>query len=278
VKRKIIKQGNRSFTLTLPVKWVRGNGFKGGEEVDINDDEGRLVITADALQAIRSASFSVKNMDEKNIRFVLNQLYRKGFSKIVLKDISAPQFRIVELLVDSQFSGVEIVNKTAGDCLIEVITEPKKDTFDIIFRKMFFIIQESLSIVCSKEDLPRIAKLTDKARVYEQFCKRFIANNIKSVEGFEMYVSLSYLLLVQTDINRMPKSPSVNDCRQVLNLFNDVAGAFYKKDIQEMYKTQKRAYEMISLLINKKSEHYITEITRIIYSLHSPLMGLIMRA
>ena len=44
MKRKIIKQGHNTLTMTLPSDWVRKLNLEAGEEVDVCENNGSLVI------------------------------------------------------------------------------------------------------------------------------------------------------------------------------------------------------------------------------------------
>ena len=44
MRRKIIKQGNNSFTLTLPIKWVKENSIEKQNEVEVDYFEKDLIL------------------------------------------------------------------------------------------------------------------------------------------------------------------------------------------------------------------------------------------
>ena len=35
-ERKVIKQGNQAYTITLPIKWIRNNHIEAGDEINLN--------------------------------------------------------------------------------------------------------------------------------------------------------------------------------------------------------------------------------------------------
>jgi len=65
MRRRIIKQGNKSFTLTLPIAWIRKNKLDQGEEVDIaiKDNLLQIIPTSVSLQPI-VWHFDLKNFDQ----------------------------------------------------------------------------------------------------------------------------------------------------------------------------------------------------------------------
>lgn len=288
MKRKIIRQGNDSFTLTLPIKWVRGYDLKEGNEVDISDEEGSLVIRADLSKAVKEKTIDIDGMSEKNLRFALNNLYRSGVFIIQLKSPSKEQTKIIENLADSHFTGVEITKKTNDLIVMEVLTETKKETFETLLRKIFLIIHDSLSAISSMDDLNRVIQLTNKARAYEQFCKRHIANNIRSLSGYETYALLSYLIIVQTNLEKIAKLSlaehvkKIPEAQKIALVFEKMTTAFYEKEIKALYTTQELSLELVWQVIKStKKENPIiafelSEIPRIFYSMHSPMIGMTM--
>ena len=44
MKRKIIKQGHNTLTMTLPSEWVKQLNLKAGDEIDLTEDRGSLCI------------------------------------------------------------------------------------------------------------------------------------------------------------------------------------------------------------------------------------------
>jgi phosphate uptake regulator len=73
MRRKIIKQGNNSYTLTLPIKWVKEYNLDGADEVEIIEEEGSLKIVSEQKKIKKEISITINNKFEKNIRFILKQ-------------------------------------------------------------------------------------------------------------------------------------------------------------------------------------------------------------
>ena len=44
MKRKIIKQGHNTLTVTLPSEWVKKLNLNAGDEIDLVEDNSSLVI------------------------------------------------------------------------------------------------------------------------------------------------------------------------------------------------------------------------------------------
>ena len=47
MRRRIIKQGHNTLTVTLPSKWVQLFNLKQGDEIEINERENGLFLTTE---------------------------------------------------------------------------------------------------------------------------------------------------------------------------------------------------------------------------------------
>lgn len=281
MRRKIISQGNNSFTVTLPIGWIRECGLKGGEDVNIVEDEGKLVMSPEIIKKKKEVSVLVDEEYEKNIRFLLNELYRQGYDKVKIQVKNKKTIEIIQSLVEILFFDMEIMEKTENSCVLEVISEPTLENYNSILKKMIFIIHESMDLLINRKK--GIGNMTNKYRKYDNFCRRYTFSYMKGREGFEMYSLLVHLLMIQTDINRLseniPKKPTdLNTFKDVAALYKEVYTAFFKRDRQELYNANKKVNAFVLKNIKKGKlsivAHYAVEIARVLYSSIVPMIGI----
>ena len=90
MKRKVIKQGNGTLTITLPKQWTNRVGLKGGDEIDISEREkSGLLINLESTHKSRSIRMNIKDNDV--LRSVLGEIYGAGYDKVIInleKEIS----------------------------------------------------------------------------------------------------------------------------------------------------------------------------------------------
>ena len=48
MRRRIIKQGNNSFTSTVPIKWIKENNLEAGDEIEVFEEDNQLIISESA--------------------------------------------------------------------------------------------------------------------------------------------------------------------------------------------------------------------------------------
>ena len=89
MKRKIIRQGHNTLTVTLPSKWAAKNGIKPGDEVDITENETSLVIGSSPKGAGgESITVDISGLTPPIIWRMISSAYRAGYSEIKVIGLS----------------------------------------------------------------------------------------------------------------------------------------------------------------------------------------------
>lgn len=292
MRRRIIRQGNNSFTLTLPVQWIRDQNLKEGDEVDITQDETRLVVAQETASKKKSIELSLDQEYPKNIKFLLSSLYRHGYDEIKLHVQKPEVLRIVERIVEEQFFEMEVLEKKGNTCVIGMVSVPSIDSYESLLRKMFFIIQESMDIIIrsvnqkSRKELKDIELLTLKYRRYDNFCRRHVFTKASRSVAFDSSVMFFDLIFLQTDLQKLamrlkPSSPVDLALFQKLRaLYVRVYQAFLKKEFAGLYDANAHINALLKQRWARKPKgdflftHYCLLLLRVLYGMVVPMMGL----
>jgi len=139
MKRKIIKQANQAYTLTLPIDWVRQNNLdKKESEVEVNLADKNLIITNPREVSLKKAKIEVNNYGERMISRVVNAFYAKGVDELELvskKDISS--------ILNKQFHenlGYALVSQEGDSYIIKDVGGSNYGELDEIFKRVFQMI------------------------------------------------------------------------------------------------------------------------------------------
>jgi len=138
MKRKVIKQANQAYTLTLPIDWVRKNNISEKSEVDVEIIEKSLVINSSNPVAGGKAKIDVSNLDSKNIYRHISALYAKGIDEIELisdKDVSSD---IISYL--NQMMGYALVEQKNNIYRIKDVKAGEYQDLDEIFKRVFQMV------------------------------------------------------------------------------------------------------------------------------------------
>ena len=88
MRRKVIKQGHNTLTITLPSKWVNNQGITPGDELDVSEQEKSLLISANSGGTIPvSTTIDISNLTPPIIWRYISSAYRAGYDEIAVTGI-----------------------------------------------------------------------------------------------------------------------------------------------------------------------------------------------
>ncbi|MDP3882260.1 MAG: AbrB/MazE/SpoVT family DNA-binding domain-containing protein [Nanoarchaeota archaeon] len=250
MKRKIIQQGNNSYTVTLPIKWVREQGLEDNE-VEINEEDGRIVISIPE-GAKKKGNFVRVNLGKyhpRTIKSILNGFYRKGFDKVTIGFESKEQLDQIKKST-RDLLGFEVVEEDEKHCVLQNIAEPSGEKYEAILRKVFLSIKEDSQEMLESwkkgtlKDTKKYEESKNLVDTYTNFCRRVILKDKigGSKESYFNMILLSRLSLIYHSYYYLAKFISskkklkvnleimniFSKCNEMFSLLMD---AFYKQDL-----------------------------------------------
>src|SRR3989338_5644432 len=137
MKRKIIQQGNNSYTITLPIKWVREQNLKD-DEVEVGEEDDKIVISIpkEARRKEKYARVKIGDYHKRTIKNILNNFYRKGFDKVSVAFEDKEQIGEIKKAT-KDLLGFEVVEENGKECVLQNIAEPSGEKYEAILRKIF---------------------------------------------------------------------------------------------------------------------------------------------
>jgi len=168
MKRKVIKQGNGTLTITLPKDWTKKTGVIGGDEIDVQEQEGNFNLSISLVKNkhLKRAEIDITGLDFASIRHSIRAAYKLGYDEILVM-FDKPE--IVEFKTGKRSTmmkvmtheigmllGCEIVEQKKNSILIKDFTFASVGEFDSILKKVFLLLCNYAS------DLVDGAKTMDK--------------------------------------------------------------------------------------------------------------------
>ncbi|MFT4261597.1 MAG: AbrB/MazE/SpoVT family DNA-binding domain-containing protein [Candidatus Woesearchaeota archaeon] len=270
MQRKIIKQGNNSFTITLPIKWIRSNNIDESSEIFLEQKNNELVLKTNPLDIKEKISkINISGFDDRSLRVILNNRYRSGCTKIILEG-ETNKLEFIEQIVSNRLLGFEVTEVKKDKIIISSIAEPQQNNLDQIIRKMFFIIKQTFDEESNKD------YLKDKLNNYGNYCMRVIINtqNQENPEkNFYKYSIISRLILLQHALCRTNKKHEFKD--ELLIVFEEFHKAYFSNELEKLRKSHDESAKLIhKILPNKLSNckpkealdlYYLGEASRHLY-------------
>jgi len=85
MKRKIIKQGHNTLTITLPAEWTKRFNLEAGKEVDLTEKDNGIFISTEKNGKHKTAEFDITGMDIPTIWKYFMVVYREGYDEVRVK-------------------------------------------------------------------------------------------------------------------------------------------------------------------------------------------------
>ncbi len=166
MKRRIVKQGHNTHTNTLPSTWVRLNNLKSGQELEVVEQDNRLIVTTEPSSEYKTAIFDITGATISTIWKYYMAIYRQGYDEVKItydpthtlpnpysyyrrqtydsRFAKYNQTKTIEeavRLFTNRFVGFEIVEHGVNYTLIKSIGDVSLKEFDNSLRRVFLLLQ-----------------------------------------------------------------------------------------------------------------------------------------
>ena len=302
MERKLIKQGGGGFTIYLPKKWLDRKGLKEGDNVKIIEKDASLIIGSSA-QKRNDVTIKITQENKIDLQNILTHVYRKGYDKIKIEGFDKHLLKQIKNITEQLLLGFEITDQTKTSCMLENISEPTGDRYDMLIRKLFLIIKETQELISGDfernkfENLKEMQILKSQQDKYILFSRRLISKELfekDTVLNWEMltfltHIQHAYLYLYKyASENKVKKDEEImNYLKKLEDYFDLYFNSYYKQDINYIHKINKLKEEfqfrkcLLSIEKSRNSKtvvlSYIREIFRLIQIGTSPIMAMILK-
>ena len=139
MKRKIIKQGSGTLTISLPTNWAKLFKLKSGDEIDVTQEGKMLVVSTKERFKAKKSELDLCGFDAPMIWIYLINVYIRGDDEIrvvfddpkILKQIS---------IATRQFIGFDIIEQGKRYCILKDLSGTTDTGLDMILRRIFLLI------------------------------------------------------------------------------------------------------------------------------------------
>lgn len=225
MRRRIIKQGHNTLTVTLPSKWVQLFNLKQGDEIEINERENGLFLTTEKHDEELKTEIDIVGLDIPTIWKYIMAVYREGYDEIIIKfdpntkynhplrffssdwnDIKKGKlaehtpYEVLRIMA-SRFIGFEIIEHHKNYCVMKNMAQLTSKEFDPSLRRVFLLLQqmaEETNEAVSNNDPKFVAHLRDidiNVDKFVDYCIRVLnKTGFKDVKKAHLLFSILYLL------------------------------------------------------------------------------------
>jgi len=272
VKRKVNRVGTSTLTVSLPSKWAQKYGLKPGCEVDVIEDDGRLLINTEGVVSTpKKVSIHLKK-GQPFLRRYLNVMYKDGYDEIELISEDPLDQKLLKEAI-TMMLGFELVEAHPTHIIVRNIATPNESEFDNIFNRLFLL---NLTMAKSLlEDFKtgktmhtnEIEELEATTNKFFCFCQRvLIRKDIKNrAMSMNLYFFTAMLEIIADDLKRISRirakettkisKPVTQILEKSIGYLQHVYECFYKPDtlkVTGLRKERDRLFEEIYELFDEK--------------------------
>ncbi|MBU1198705.1 MAG: hypothetical protein KKF46_02710 [Nanoarchaeota archaeon] len=251
MQKKLTAQGpkkRKSYTVTLPIDWVKKEKLDKIREVDLNI-VGNKVIISPSREIQERIIINADNYKD-SLRKVLPGLYRQGVNEVLIQLSDNSLLEKIQRLVNEMLIGYEIVEQQKGKILIKDITKESQEEFNSILRRIFLLILQFESVL-SQSEIQTLQK--NITRLYN-YCLRIL---MKKGHAEFQRTPIYYLIIDQLEkitdefiwilsLQKISKERKTQ-LNEVFRLFRTAYELFYKFEIAKYNVNQDKTF----LLKNK---------------------------
>lgn len=178
MKRKVIKQGNGTLTITLPKQWTKEVGLNSEDEIDIETKDTNLIVHSGAKHS-KPLSLNLKEISMNNCRSYISNAYKLGYDEVEVVFEKSKDIVAIQGIVD-RLMGFEIISNTKNYCKINAISMISKEEFNNMFRKSYQLNSVCFDLMIDDmkknkfEHLDTIKKYHQKTISFTDYCRRLI--------------------------------------------------------------------------------------------------------
>ncbi|MBT4539916.1 AbrB/MazE/SpoVT family DNA-binding domain-containing protein [Candidatus Woesearchaeota archaeon] len=295
MKRKLIKQGGGGgLTLYLPKKWVDKNHLMGGDEVNVEEENNRIVIDTEAKQKHVKQEIEIKEHSSEFISRIITNSYKKGVDELKIIFNTKPPLDTVNKTLSALTIGYEVTDVGNNYCTISSFSLEDEEKIETVIRKCFFLIKDIQTTIQEDIKLKKFRNL-DNIKSMNKNIRRLInyaiRTTIKTTKNpneiqynsiifsniYLFSIKLVYIYVFLEKEKTITKNTS-NILDNLFMMFNKFYDAYYKKDfkiINDVLELKKKITNELNNSVEKTNGKIILQASMAMRCVHDPIGALI---
>lgn len=136
--RKVIKQANQAYTITLPIEWVRENNIEKSNEINLEIQDKSIIVRNTHGVSTKKSKIIIDYTNRGLIGRRIQALYARGIDEIEIyskEDISS-----IMVDVASELLGYALVSQDKNIYILKDIGGGNSSDLDEIFKRVFQMV------------------------------------------------------------------------------------------------------------------------------------------
>lgn len=134
MRRKLVKQAGKAYTVTLPISWIREKGLDAGDEIELLEQESRLILSTNQKTVGKKLEFSIQGFPVGMRYRYLTAAYTLGADEALIKvDLN----KIPDM---DELMGYTVIDQKDDIIHVQDIGGNSNEDLDLIFKRLFQIL------------------------------------------------------------------------------------------------------------------------------------------
>lgn len=177
--RKLIQLSPSTAVVSLPSSWIKANRLKKGQQVSVDVQENRVVISAESNKAENEAKLDISKLEGKLVWIAIDAVYAAGYDSIIINTRDAEQSALMGKVV-RYFPGMMIFDERKNMVHLKSIAGQEQEDVGKILNRVFNLdismAEDAISMLKSKDykGLSEMKKRDYAINSYISYCNRQI--------------------------------------------------------------------------------------------------------
>ena len=263
MKRRLVKQGNGALTITLPFKWLENNNLSKGDYLELLESGRDLIISVDKELINKEQEIEISK-ERPFFKRYLKSCYILGYDKLEVFSKEKLPIELIKKAMEDLI-GYEITELTATRCVIIQIASFQDEGFDIIMRRIFFMISsmfdDIINSLSNLENMKDIALTEESINRLVNYCLRVL-----NKQGYKEFKKTQYIYQIIVGLENIGDylrdfclGVSKNDGEveelllEMKSYYEDFSQLFFKYDMKKIQKIKQKRIDLY-----KKSQKLIS--------------------
>jgi len=139
MKRRVVQHGPKTLTISLPARWAREYGIEKGDEINLEKTEHGLLLSTMNGRRLAQIQLDLRGLKEAISR-VIAASYKSGHDEIIATYATPGELEEIHRVLGITCVGFEIIEETDTAVHIHNVSEPAREEFKALFRRLFFFL------------------------------------------------------------------------------------------------------------------------------------------
>ncbi len=254
MKRRIVIQGNSTYTISLPRKWAVRHNLKNGDEVEVEETENQVIIAKNAAEAVKEKKISIDNYTSSHLRSLISSLYKSGYTKITLTYKIAPDMNDVNKIISS-FTGLEIVEQKKNAIVIKSFLTINQEEIEKLIIRMFQsvnVLGKQVEEQGKKADLSQIKSVAKGTmlKLRDHILRSIYMTKFGEDNTYNYYEIITILEKISAEFYNTAEHIVEHNIKDLTNFstkrvfFEELYKVYLKKDYAMMEKSWKKIHKI----------------------------------